>query len=217
MRILLIHADHFEYEVKQEAVKNPEEIEEHDKKGAADEVLVAFCTVEKEDEKAPSRVATKAAESISEVAGWIKTRNIFLYPYAHLSSSLASRDAAIPILKTLEQLLREKGFDTKRSPFGWYKSFSIKCKGHPLSELSRSILVEEAAVETVPVKTEYGIMDVEGHLHDTKDYKFGPKEEEFRALVEKEAFKKELRGGKPRFLDYCRKFGIEWELSLIHI
>ena len=211
MRILLIHADHFEYEVKQEAVKNPEEIEEHDKKGAADEVLVAFCTVEKEDEKAPSRVATKTAESISEVAGWIKTKKIFLYPYAHLSSSLASRDAAIPILKTLEQLLREKGFDTKRSPFGWYKSFSIKCKGHPLSELSRSILVEEAAVETVPVKTEYGIMDVEGHLHDTKDYKFGPKEEEFRALVEKEAFKKELRGGKPRFLDYCRKFGIEWE------
>ena len=30
-------------------------------------------------------------------------------------------------------------------------------------------------------------------------------------LVEKEALKKGLTGGEPRFLEYCRKFGIEWE------
>jgi len=37
----------------------------------------------------------------------------------------------------------------KRSPFGWYKAFTISCKGHPLSELSREIIPgkEKKAVE----------------------------------------------------------------------
>ena len=40
---------------------------------------------------------------------------------------------------------------------------------------------------------------------------FKPGEEEFRILVEKEALKKGLPGGEPRYLEYCKKFGIEWE------
>nr|QNO53329.1 threonine--tRNA ligase [Methanosarcinales archaeon ANME-1 ERB6] len=35
--------------------------------------------------------------------------------------------------------------DVKRAPFGWYKSFTLRCKGHPLSELSRKIEVHEGA------------------------------------------------------------------------
>jgi len=34
---------------------------------------------------------------------------------------------------------------------------------------------------------------------------------DFRALVEKEVYGEERPGGRPRYLDYCRKFGIEWE------
>jgi threonyl-tRNA synthetase len=33
-----------------------------------------------------------------------------------------------------------------RSPFGWYKGFTIKCKGHPLSELSKTITAAKKAV-----------------------------------------------------------------------
>jgi threonyl-tRNA synthetase len=50
--------------------------------------------------------------------------------------------------------LRELGFEVHRLPFGWYKSFRISCKGHPLSELSRTITAEAAeevrAPEAVP-------------------------------------------------------------------
>ena len=135
-----------------------------------------------------------------------------LYPYAHLSSSLASRDPAIKVVATMEDLLRNSGFTVQRSPFGYYKSFRLHCLGHPLAELSRTITAEKKPEERAPVQTEYMIMDLEGRLHSPGEYRYSKGEEEFRTLVEKEALKKGLAGGgEPRFLDYCKKFGIEWE------
>jgi len=211
MRLLLIHADHFEYDVKSEAVKEPEPVHESNRKGALDDVLVAFCTVEKADEKNPDQIAEKAAESIKEVAGWVKTKSIMVYPYAHLSSELGSKEYAIPLLQRLSSSLQEEGYNVERSPFGWYKSFEIRCKGHPLSELSRTIVFEEARKEPVPVKTEYKILSLDGKLYEPDAYPFKPNEKEFKALVEKEALKIGLAGGEPRLIDYCKKFGIEWE------
>jgi threonyl-tRNA synthetase len=54
-------------------------------------------------------------------------------------------------------------------------------------------------------------MDLEGKLHSPENFVFGPHDAEFRSLVEKEALKKGLTGGEPHFLDYARRFGIEWE------
>ncbi|MBI2578761.1 MAG: threonine--tRNA ligase [Candidatus Aenigmarchaeota archaeon] len=39
----------------------------------------------------------------------------------------------------------ESSYKVYRAPFGWYKSFTLKCKGHPLSELSREIRPGEEA------------------------------------------------------------------------
>jgi threonyl-tRNA synthetase len=125
---------------------------------------------------------------------------------------LASREPAISILKALEEKLGQKGYEVSRSPFGWYKSFTIAAKGHPLSELSRTITVDTKSRQAAPaVKTEYVIMDQEGKLHSPQDFAFGPHDAEFKSLVEKEALKKGLTGGEPHFLDYARRFGIEWE------
>src|SRR5436309_15013408 len=54
-------------------------------------------------------------------------------------------------------------------------------------------------------------MDREGKLHTPEDFVFGPHDSEFKSLVEKEALKKGLTGGEPHFLDYARRYGIEWE------
>lgn len=210
MRMLLIHADSFAYKVKSKAVAEPEEGVREGSGASMKEVLVAFCTVEKGDEKNPELVASKAAREISEVATKVGAKNVMIYPYAHLSSDLGSKAAAIPILESLEARVKAEGFNVHRSPFGWYKSFSLSCKGHPLSELSRSITVEEERAPA-PLKTEYAIMDEEGKLYPPEEYPYKRGEAEFKALVMKEALKRELPGGRPRFLEYCSKFGIEWE------
>jgi len=212
VRLLLVHADRFEYEVREKAVKEPEPLDESHKRGALENGLVVFSTVEKNDEQEPEQIATNAASSIEEVLVWLKTKRVMVYPYAHLSTSLASREPAISILKALEEKLAQKGYEVSRSPFGWYKSFTITAKGHPLSELSRTITVDTKSRQAAPaVKTEYVIMDLEGKLHSPEDFAFGPHDAEFKSLVEKEALKKGLTGGEPHFLDYARRFGIEWE------
>ena len=130
MRLLLLHCEHFEYTTREEAIKTPEPLE-NNQSGKFQNVLVAFCTIEKEDESDPQQVIRDASNSIVEVARSVQTNNILVYPYAHLSSSLGSRDPAIKILQGLSEELRADGFEVHRSPFGYYKSFELRCLGHP--------------------------------------------------------------------------------------
>lgn len=211
MRLLLLHCEYFEYSVREQAIKNPEKLDDASKGGRFENTLVAFCTLEKEDEPNPNEVVEKATVSIAEVADSIHTNHLLVYPYAHLSSSLASRDTAISMLEGLTTVLREKGYDVHRSPFGYYKSFNLGCLGHPLSELSRTIRPEQAKPAATAVKTSYKVLALDGKLYEPEEYNFKPAEKEFQVLVEKEALKKGLAGGEPRYLEYCKKFGIEWE------
>lgn len=138
----MIHADYIEYTAIKPAVKEPETIDNMGKSERVEECLVAFCSVEKVDESATHKVAQMASRAILDHAKMVKAERVVIYPYAHLSSELASPRAALSVLKALEEDLR-RSIEVKRSPFGWYKSFTIKCKGHPLSELSRSITISE--------------------------------------------------------------------------
>ncbi|MEM3434507.1 MAG: threonyl-tRNA synthetase editing domain-containing protein, partial [Candidatus Methanomethyliaceae archaeon] len=142
MRLLLIHADYIEYAAIKPAVKEPETIDDVGKTERVEECLVAFCSAEKSDESSPQEVVRVASDAILEHAKMVKAERVVIYPYAHLSSELASPRSALSILKALEDALKGS-IEVKRSPFGWYKSFTLKCKGHPLSELSRSITVSE--------------------------------------------------------------------------
>lgn len=163
--MLLIHADYLEFEAKQPtpmAEKVPAEL----KLGRVDEALVAFIAVEEEDEADPEAIANNAAREIAEVCKKVEARKVVLYPYAHLSSSLASPPIAIKVLDTTRDLLLGEGLDTLRLPFGWYKAFKLSCKGHPLSELSRTITAEAVEVaETSKLPSERIILAPDGEEH----------------------------------------------------
>jgi len=210
MRLLLLHCDTFEYDVRQEAITDPEPLGEN-RSGKFTNILVAFCTVEREDESNPADVQTRACNSIAEVAKSVKAAAVLLYPYAHLSSSLAPPKFANSLLRGCQQSLKEMGFLTHLSPLGYYKSFRLSCLGHPLSELSRTIRPESVKPEPPPVKSYYKVLDLDGRIYEPSEFAFRAGQEEFRVLVEKEALKKGLLGGQPRYLEYCKKFGIEWE------
>ena len=174
MKLLLIHSDYIEYEVKDKAIKNPEETDKkHDR---FDEALTAFTAVEKIDEKTPQQSVKQTVAEISKTADQLKVNKIMLYPYAHLSSNLAKPKKAQEILKEIEYELKQKNFNVKRSPFGWYKSFKISCKGHPLSELSREII--PVGEETDSLKKErklssyWHILTEDGELHEIDKFNF---------------------------------------------
>lgn len=171
MRILLIHSDYLNYNVKN---KTPvaEEIEDAKKQGAFDESLVVFTAVEKDDENNPQGIVKNLVKEVIKTNDQVKAENIVLYPYAHLSSSLSSPKVAVQVLKDAEEALNAEGLNVKRVPFGWYKAFEISCKGHPLSELSRTITAEEEDEEEVEKKpSSWSILDG-GKIIDIDDFKF---------------------------------------------
>lgn len=140
MKILTIHADFIEFEAKKKALKQAEEVKEG--KHRVEECLVVFSAVQKSDEENLSGVVDRYVHEINDIAAQVKVKNIVLYPYAHLSSDLAAPAKAEQVLKDAEKKLLAEKFKVVRAPFGWYKSFTIACKGHPLSELSREFGVE---------------------------------------------------------------------------
>lgn len=171
MRILLIHSDYLNYNVKN---KTPvaEEIEDAKKQGAFDESLVVFTAVEKDDENNPQGIVKNLVKEVIKTNGQVKAENIVLYPYAHLSSSLSSPKVAVQVLKDAEEALDAEGLNVKRVPFGWYKAFEISCKGHPLSELSRTITAEGEDEEEVEKKpSSWSILDGD-KIIDIDDFKF---------------------------------------------
>ena len=171
MRILLIHSDYLNYNVKN---KTPvaEEIEDAKKQGAFDESLVVFTAVEKDDENNPQGIVKNLVKEVIKTNDQVKAENIVLYPYAHLSSSLSSPKVAVQVLKDAEEALNAEGLNVKRVPFGWYKAFKISCKGHPLSELSRTITAEEEEEDEVEKKpSSWSILDGD-KIIDIDDFKF---------------------------------------------
>src|SRR3990172_668109 len=128
MRFLFIHADRLEYEVREPAIKDPEQIDEKHRRMAVDEVLVCFTTVEARDEADPEGIARLAAKEVGDVAAKVHTGHVVLYPYAHLSSSLAGPDISRKIIAGLAARLKAEGFEVLASPFGWYKSFNFSAK-----------------------------------------------------------------------------------------
>ena len=167
MRILLIHADSLEFEVKQ-PTPVAEEVPAEKRSGRLDEVLVVFTAAEEDDEGKTAELSKNAAREIANVAGKVKAERIAIYPYAHLSTSLAPPKAAVEILDATAVELRGLGLEVHRLPFGWYKAFRLSCKGHPLSELSRTISAEAgeeaAAVEGVPSRRI--VLTPEGEEHE---------------------------------------------------
>jgi len=142
MKILSLHCNYIKFKPLKKALKKPEELSEKQKELIeVKEPLVILTAVEKQDESNPKLIEQYVKEII-EIAKQVNAKNIVLYPYAHLSPSLSKPDFAQKTLEQAEISLKKAKYNVSRSPFGYYKEFELKCKGHPLSELSREITNE---------------------------------------------------------------------------
>ncbi|MDE1837782.1 MAG: threonine--tRNA ligase [Euryarchaeota archaeon] len=140
MKLLFIHADHLAYEARKPALKTPPPLPPEGGKGSADEALVVFYCVEAADAADLPAVVERTVAEVQDVLGQVKAERVVLYPYAHLSQSLARPNDAQKGGELLFASAKEKlGVPVQASPFGYYKAFEIKAKGHPLAELSRSV------------------------------------------------------------------------------
>ncbi|MDI6859383.1 MAG: threonine--tRNA ligase [Methanocellales archaeon] len=208
MQLLLIHSDYIEYEVKKDT-SVAEKIEDERRKGRMEEVLAAFVAVESADEADPRGVANQAAEEIKKVADQVRTKKVMIYPYAHLSSDLSSPKVAVEVLQRTEETLKSH-LEVMRAPFGWYKAFKISCKGHPLSELSRTIrpTIEkgaEALKAEKKAKSYWYILTPDGELIAPDKFDFS-KHKKLEKFVNYEISKSRAVEKIPPHVELMRRF-----------
>jgi threonyl-tRNA synthetase len=191
MRLLFIHSDHLEFEAREKA--GPDSLAETEgvpMEGRMEECVTAFISVESDDESDVDGVVENALAELRDVTGQLNTHNVVLYPYAHLSEDLAAPDAAKEVMRNLEAGLVDEGYEVLRAPFGWYKSFEVSCKGHPLSELSRHVAAhrdedggDEEETEREP--SDWKVMHADGSVDDAVAAK--PEvSDDMRAFIEDE-------------------------------
>ncbi|PKL66384.1 MAG: threonine--tRNA ligase [Methanobacteriales archaeon HGW-Methanobacteriales-1] len=206
MRVLLIHSDYLKYQTKSKT-KIAEKIDDEKKKGSFENSLVAFTAVEKEDESDINGVVENAVKEIADVFSKVGAENVVVYPYAHLSSSLSSPDAAKKVLIEIESELAEMDIKVARVPFGWYKSFEVSCKGHPLSELSRTITSQktEENEKEKGEESKWYILD-EGQLIAPEEFDFHNKDLE--QLTKYELGKSESSGEEPPHVKLMKEKGL---------
>lgn len=209
VRLLYIHAERFSWEAREPAL----DIRDEPSSGSAGNALAVFVTVERGD-SADGGFLRQVARDIVDVAQRVRAGSIVIYPYAHLSSDLAGPYTAREVINALYEAVRsEFRGEVYKAPFGYYKAFELKCFGHPLSELSRSFRPGAAAGagEAAGERDTYVILTPsDGEEHDPAEFDYRGLED-LKALVDKEVFRQELGGGEPRYLEYARKFGFEWE------
>ncbi len=146
MKLLSLHVDYIKFKPLKKALRSVAPLSDKEKEGGhVKDALAILTSVEKSDSDVV-RVVKELVKNVKEIADQTNVKNIVLYPYAHLSNNLASPEKAVEVLEKAEKELG-KDFNVTRAPFGYYKEFEMKVKGHPLSELSREIKFDDEKVE----------------------------------------------------------------------
>ena len=207
MRILQLHCDYVEYTPVKKEIKSAEELDPQSKR--LEEVVVAFVAVEESDN---SDVAKRAIGEISESMKKVGCTKLLLYPYAHLSSKLASPTTALLLLKEMES--NAPGLEVHRAPFGWTKSYKLQVKGHPLAENSKTITAgEEKESSSNALKAEskiqsfWHILTPDGKLHEIEKFNFA-KYPNLEVLAKYEAAKKRAVDEPPPHVKLMKKLAI---------
>ena len=219
MRMLFLHADFVEYEPISKEIQLAEEGIPIAKK-RMDDLIVVLTAVESEDDE---NTASDSSTEIRKYGDLVKCDQVLIYPYAHLSSNLASPKVALQILQSLEMGVRKFFPIVARAPFGWTKSFNIKVKGHPLAENARTITGqfklskspdksgndESTALKAEEtVRSSWHILEVGGHLVPFAEYSFNKDQSNLKTLADYEFSKKRIVDEIPPHVKLMKKLGI---------
>lgn len=175
MRILQLHSNFIDIEVVEKEIALAEEPEK--KKEHLEELAVLFTSIEEGDD---TNVARKAIENTKASLDKLKVNRILIYPYAHLSNTLAKPADALKVIKEMEKIAQQLGIETYRTPFGWNKKFSISIKGHPLAEQFRIVSGDEVEGEAVSealkaeekLRSFWYVLQTDGKLVPVEEFDF---------------------------------------------
>ena len=91
------------------------------------DALVVFVCIEVYDSKEELEEAVEEFASLSDLIG---KRSIVLCPNVHLSVDKAPEKQAVWLIRELEKMLTNEGYDVCRLSFGYHKKYGMECNGN---------------------------------------------------------------------------------------
>jgi hypothetical protein len=133
MKVLVMYVDEFKYHPAQKNLDTAEDITD----GATfTNSILAFIQVETTDEEYDLKSREK---KLVNHLKWTARKNncnsIILHSFAHLSESKASIEFTKDLFDLAETRLKNAGFETAQTPFGYFLDLEIKAPGHSLARI----------------------------------------------------------------------------------
>ena len=136
MKILMIYADRFAYKT---SVKNLETAPDMDEESVIENALLGFIHVEPKDEKNLSSVETKLIKNLKWAARKNETDKVVLHSFAHLAERKADPEITRRLIDNAESRLKNAGYASSQTPFGYFLDLDIKAPGHSFSRLFKDL------------------------------------------------------------------------------
>jgi hypothetical protein len=138
MRLLCFQAKRFWWKPFErtlpDAVQPEAEVEVHD-------AVVAFVHVEHDDTDPEREVAVfrQTLKHLKWLANKRSLRTVVLHSFTHLGGESAEPAAAHALLTRLAERLRETGYTTHVTPFGWFDEWDLSVHGESLAKVWKHI------------------------------------------------------------------------------
>jgi hypothetical protein len=133
MKVLVMFVEEFKY---QPAQKNLESVEDIREGVTLKNSILAFIQVEASDEEYD--VQSREKKLVNHLK-WTARKNncnsIILHSFAHLAESKASVDFTKALFDLAEKRLKNAGFETAQTPFGYFLDLEIKAPGYSLARI----------------------------------------------------------------------------------
>jgi threonyl-tRNA synthetase len=234
MRFLQLHSDFIEYEPIVKEIKEFAEENVSKSKVRLEDLVVTLVAIEEGDNE---KLAMLAVNVIKKYMDTVKSRNLIIYPYSHLSSNLASPIVAFELLKSIERIAKESIEHVHRAPFGWTKALTINVKGHPLAENFKVITELDSRSNLHPIdsdstgvpsdtradheekissaigaeerlQSQWYVLQLDGEMIPSDKYQFRRGEENLRLLANYEIAKRRSSDEAPPHVRLMKKMAI---------
>ena len=133
MKVLVMFVDEFAYKPAQ---KNLETVVEVKEGATFKNSILAFIQVEESDETYD--VQSREKKLVNHLK-WTARKNncnsVILHSFAHLAESKASVDFSKTLFDLAEERLKNAGFETAQTPFGYFLDLEIKAPGYSLARI----------------------------------------------------------------------------------
>ena len=133
MKVLVMYINEFAYKPTVKNIENVEDISE----GAyfTDSVLTFIQVEESDEEKDVKSREKKLVNHLKWTARKNNCKRIILHSFAHLSESKASLEFTKELFDLAEKRLKNSGFETAQTPFGYFLDLEIKAPGYSLARI----------------------------------------------------------------------------------